>query len=176
MLYSLQPFLTGNLRLTILKKKLSLFSFLFFLLLLCDHIRIPSSFVSDQTFAREKVFWFGSNRSSLEHLSVIGLTRLPIGEDAQSVGFHARHTLTALNDRRLNESRCKWRELTTQDTRERGGDRRILNSKFLDYRCSICSTSLASRHVAAIGFPPLKYVVCGDVKVRDECVACVIPT
>lgn len=99
-----------------------------------------------------------------------------IGEDAQSVGFHARHTLTALNDRRLNESRCKWRELTTQDTRERGGNRRILNSKFLDYRCSICSTSLASRHVAAIGFPPLKYVVCGDVKVRDECVACVIPT
>lgn len=28
----------------------------------------------------------------------------------------------------------------------------------------------------AIGCPPLKYVVCGDVKVRDECVAYVIPT
>lgn len=35
---------------------------------------------------------------------------------------------------------------------------------------------LAARHVAAIGSPPLKYVVCGDVKVRDECVAYVIPT
>lgn len=35
---------------------------------------------------------------------------------------------------------------------------------------------LAARHVAAAGFPPLKYVVCGDVKVRDECVAYVIPT
>lgn len=86
----------------------------------------------------------------------------------------------ALNDGRLNESRCKCWPLSIGYSGHACPPGRSLDIEFqipppIIGALFVLVVGNEARR-AAIGSPPLKYVVCGDVKVRDECVAYVIPT